>query len=55
MSSPLVLLLAVATDATAILQKSQVAVLGETAAYTLRMVVTRPGKPVRTVEMKGLK
>jgi outer membrane lipoprotein-sorting protein len=56
MSRPLWALLAVLqTDATAILQKSQVAVLGETSAYTLRMVVARPGKPERTVEMKGIK
>ena len=55
MPSLLLLLLAASPDAMTILKKAQVSVLGETASYTLRMVVTRPGKPVRTVEMKGLK
>jgi outer membrane lipoprotein-sorting protein len=38
-----------------ILRKADRAVLGETAAYTLRMTVTRPGKSDRVVEMKGWK
>ncbi len=53
-SLALALLLASA-DATAILKKAQVAVLGEQAAYTLEMVVTREGKAPRKVEMKGFK
>jgi outer membrane lipoprotein-sorting protein len=55
MPSLLLLLFTMAPDAMTILKRAQVAVLGENAAYTLRMEVTRPGKPVRTVEMKGLK
>jgi outer membrane lipoprotein-sorting protein len=42
-------------DAVTILRRSEGAVLGETAAYTLRMTVTRSGKPGRVVEMKGWK
>jgi hypothetical protein len=42
-------------DAADILQRSSRAVLGETAAYTLRMTVIREGKPDRVVEMKGWK
>jgi len=42
-------------DPAAILGRAQRAVLGETAAYTLRMTVSRPGKPERLVEMKGWK
>src|SRR5262245_46277757 len=38
-----------------ILRRAQVVVLGETAAYTLRMTVTRPGKAERVVEIKGFK
>ncbi len=45
----------VAPDADAILARAQRAVLGEAATYTLRMTVTRPGKAVREVEMKGWK
>jgi outer membrane lipoprotein-sorting protein len=56
MFSVLVALLAAPhLEATTILTKAQGAVLGYAAAYTLRMVVTRPNKPVRTVEMKGFK
>jgi len=55
----LVLLPAVARgqspDARTILRRADRAVLGETAAYTLRMTVVRPGKPQRVVEMKGWK
>jgi outer membrane lipoprotein-sorting protein len=42
-------------DASAILRNADRAVLGETASYTLRMTVMRPGKPERVVEMKGWK
>lgn len=50
------LLLAAETpDAAAILRRSDQAVLGDQAAYTLRMSVLRPGKPDRVVEMKGWK
>jgi outer membrane lipoprotein-sorting protein len=55
MCSLLLALLLAGEDATAILKKAQVAVLGETAAYTLEMSVTRPGKPTRTVLMRGFK
>jgi outer membrane lipoprotein-sorting protein len=48
-------LLAAPPGADEILQKAQVAVLGETAVYTLRMTVARPGKSERVVEMKGWK
>lgn len=50
-----VLLAAPAPPADEILRRAQSAVLGETAAYTLRMTVARPGKPERVVEMKGWK
>jgi outer membrane lipoprotein-sorting protein len=50
-----VLLAAPAPPADEILRRAQVAVLGETAAYTLRMTVARPGKTERVVEMKGWK
>ncbi|MBP9947011.1 MAG: hypothetical protein KBH14_11465, partial [Vicinamibacteria bacterium] len=40
-------------EATRILEKAQVAILGETAAYTLRMTVHRTGKPTRVVSMDG--
>jgi outer membrane lipoprotein-sorting protein len=49
------LLLTPPPDADTILRRAQSAVLGETAAYTLRMTVTRPGKPDRVVELKGFK
>jgi len=55
MSSLWLLLLAAAPDAETILRKADKAVLGETAAYTLRMTVVRPGKGDRVVEMKGWK
>jgi outer membrane lipoprotein-sorting protein len=42
-------------DAAAILRRADRAVLGESAAYTLRMTVVRPRKPERVVEMKGWK
>src|SRR5262245_45465082 len=51
----LVALLAAPPSADDILRKAQGAVLGETATYTLRMTVTRPGKAERVVEMKGWK
>lgn len=44
-----------APDAATILRRADRAVLGATAAYTLRMTVVRPGKPERVVEMKGWK
>jgi outer membrane lipoprotein-sorting protein len=58
MSSLLALaMLLAAPDITAdeILRRADRAVLGEAAAYTLRMTVTRPGKAERVVEMKGWK
>jgi len=55
MSSLLLLLLAAAPDADTILRQADKAVLGETAAYTLKMTVVRPGKSDRVVEMKGWK
>src|SRR5262245_45053504 len=55
MSSLLVLLLAASVDAETILRNADKAVLGETAAYMLRMTVMRPGKNERVVEMKGWK
>ena len=55
-SAFLVLLLAAPPpDADDILRRAQAVVLGETAAYTLRMTVTRPGKSERVVEIKGFK
>jgi outer membrane lipoprotein-sorting protein len=42
-------------DAAAILRRADKAVLGEQAAYTLRMTVVRPGRRERVVEMKGWK
>jgi len=42
-------------DAATVLRRADRAVLGETAAYTLRMSVVRPNKPERVVEMKGWK
>jgi len=44
-----------APDAATILRRADRAVLGETAAYTLRMTVVRPKKTDRIVEMKGWK
>jgi len=49
------LALASAPDAATILRRADRAVLGETAAYTLRMTVVRPSKPERVVEMNGWK
>jgi outer membrane lipoprotein-sorting protein len=51
----LIALLAAPPGADEILERAQVAVLGETATYTLRMTVSRPGKSERVVEMKGWK
>ena len=48
-------LLLAAPDAVTIVRRADQAVLGETAAYTLRMTVVRPGRPERMVEMKGWK
>ena len=48
-------LLLAAPDADRILRQADKAVLGETAAYTLRMTVVRTGKGDRVVEMKGWK
>lgn len=42
-------------DALTILRRAETSVLGEQAAYTLRMTVVRPGKSERVVEMKGWK
>ena len=42
-------------EATRILEKAQASVLGETAAYTLRMTVNRTGKAPRVVTMDGFK
>ena len=44
-----------APDAATILRRADQAVLGASAAYTLRMTVARPGKSDRVVEMKGWK
>jgi outer membrane lipoprotein-sorting protein len=52
---PLLLAPAPAPDAEAILRRSERAVLGDTATYTLRMTVTRPGKADRVVDMDGWK
>jgi outer membrane lipoprotein-sorting protein len=48
-------LLAAAPDPETILRKADKAILGETAAYILKMSVVRPGKADRVVEMKGWK
>ena len=45
----------VTNEATRILEKAQVAVLGDTASYTLRMTVNRNGKSPRVVTMDGFK
>jgi outer membrane lipoprotein-sorting protein len=42
-------------DAETILRRSEDTILGDTAAYTLRMTVSRPGKADRVVDMKGWK
>jgi outer membrane lipoprotein-sorting protein len=56
LSAPLVVpALAAPPDAAAILRRADRAILGEQAAYTLRMTVVRPEKPERVVEMKGWK
>ncbi len=54
MSSLLLALLLVPT-AEEIVRRADRAVLGESATYTLRMTVVRPGKSERVVEMKGWK
>ncbi len=42
-------------DALTILRRAEKTVLGDSAAYTLRMTVARPGKAERVVDMKGWK
>lgn len=42
-------------EATRLLEKAQASILGETAAYTLRMTVKRTGKSPRVVTMDGFK
>ena len=51
----LLALLLAAPDAETILRRADHAVLGESATYTLRMTVERPGKAERVVEMNGYK
>ena len=51
----LAVLAAAPPSAEEILRRADKAILGETAAYTIRMTVERPGKPARVVEMKGWK
>ena len=51
----LAVLAATAPPADEILRRADRAILGETAVYTLRMTVQRPGKGDRVVEMKGWK
>jgi outer membrane lipoprotein-sorting protein len=48
-------LLASAPSAVEIVRRADRAVLGESATYTLRMTVVRPGRSDRVVEMKGWK
>ena len=55
MSSLLLALLLAAPAADEIVRRADRAVLGETATYTLKMTVVRPGKNERVVEMKGWK
>jgi outer membrane lipoprotein-sorting protein len=55
MSSLLLALLLAAPSADEIVRRADKAVLGESATYTLRMSVFRPGKTDRVVEMKGWK
>jgi outer membrane lipoprotein-sorting protein len=55
MSSLLLALLLAAPTAESIVRQADRAVLGESAAYTLRMTVTRSGRADRVVEMKGWK
>ncbi len=47
--------MAASLDAPTILRRADRAILGEAAAYTLRMTVVRPRKQERVVEMKGWK
>lgn len=51
----LLLASAAAPDAATIVRKADHAVLGDTATYSLRMSVVRPGKSDRVVEMRGFK
>jgi hypothetical protein len=51
----LVAAVAAAPEANEILARAQRTVLGDSAAYTLRMTVARPGKAPRVVEMRGWK
>lgn len=55
LAASLLLASAAAPDAIAIVRKADHAVLGDTASYSLRMSVVRPGKTDRVVEMKGFK
>ena len=55
MSSLLLALLLAAPTADAIVRNADRAVLGESATYTLRMTIARPGRADRVVEMKGWK
>jgi outer membrane lipoprotein-sorting protein len=55
MSSLLLAALLVSPSADEIVRRADRAVLGESATYTLRMTVVRPGKSERVVEMKGWK
>lgn len=55
MSSFILGLLLAAPDAAEILRRADKSVLGEQAAYALKMTVIRPGKPDRVVELKGWK
>lgn len=55
MSSLVLVLWLVAPTADEIVRRADKAVLGDNAAYTLRMTVTRPGKNERVVEMNGWK
>ncbi len=51
----LLILAGAAPDAVTIVKKADRAVLGDTATYTVRMTVRRPGKKDRVVEMRGFK
>jgi outer membrane lipoprotein-sorting protein len=55
LAASLLLAAATAPDAATIVRRADRAVLGDTAAYTLRMTVVRPGKSDRVVEMRGFK
>src|SRR6185436_19385997 len=55
MSSLLLAVVLAAPPADVIVSRAEKTVLGESAVYTVKMTVVRPGKPERTVEMKGWK